>query len=75
MWLWSLGPGESYRAEPDPQGWHEMIFVIDGVLELVLSDDVQSYAAGSYAVYSTAQTYAYANPGPRAVRFIRNVIS
>ena len=33
MWLWSLGPGERYEAEPDPAGWHEMIFVTDGACD------------------------------------------
>lgn len=75
MWLWSLGPGDRYDAEPDPQGWHEMIFVTEGVLDLLLAENVRRYPAGSYAVYATAQTYAYANTGSVPVRFVRNVVS
>jgi transcriptional regulator with XRE-family HTH domain len=75
MWLWALGPGERYDAEPDPQGWHEMIFVTEGVLRLSLSGKDQEYPAGSYAVYSTSQTYSYMNSGTIPVRFVRNVIS
>ncbi|QRM54423.1 XRE family transcriptional regulator [Sinorhizobium sp. BG8] len=75
MWLWALGPGERYDAEPDPPGWHEMIFVMEGTLRLELSGKVRDYSVGSFAVYSTAQAYSYSNPGPAGVRFVRNVIS
>lgn len=75
MWLWALAPGERYEAEPDPQGWHESIFVIEGVLRLSLSGQEQDYPAGSYAVYGTSQDYAYANPGTTKLRFVRNVIA
>ncbi|AOF89582.1 helix-turn-helix family protein [Sinorhizobium sp. RAC02] len=75
MWLWSLGPGERYEAEPDPAGWHEMVFVTEGTLQLELSGTAKSYAAGTFAVYGTDRSYAYANPGTETVRFIRNVIS
>lgn len=75
MWLWTLGPGERYDAEPDPPGWHEMLYIIKGTLRLELSGAAQDHAAGSFAIYGTDQPYAYANPGDGPVRFIRNVIS
>ncbi|WP_262299262.1 helix-turn-helix domain-containing protein [Microvirga sesbaniae] len=75
MWLWSLGPGERYDAEPDPEGWHESIYVVEGVLRLTLSGQPKDYPAGSYAVYGTAQVYSYENLGQVRVRFVRNVIS
>ena len=75
MWLWSLGPGERYDAEPDPAGWHEMLFVIEGTLRLELSGAPSDYPAGSFAVYGTDRAYAYANPGTVPVRFLRNVIA
>lgn len=75
MWLWSLGPGDRYDAEPDPQGWHEMVFVTEGVLDLLLAEGVQQHSAGSYAVYATDQTYSYVNTGPVPVRFVRNVVA
>ncbi|WP_411033296.1 helix-turn-helix domain-containing protein [Shinella sp. BYT-45] len=75
MWLWSLGPGERYDAEPDPAGWHEMIFVTEGTLRLELSGSAKDYEAGGFAVYGTDQSYAYANAGPGTVRFVRNVVS
>lgn len=75
MWLWSLGPGERYEAEPDPAGWHEMIFVTEGTLRLELPDNMKDYPAGGFAVYGTDRSYAYSNPGESVVRFVRNVIS
>ncbi len=75
MWLWSLGPGERYEAEPDPQGWHEMLFVMEGVLTLELSGERRDHPAGSFAVYPSSQPYAYLNGQDAPVKFIRNVIS
>ncbi|MEI2297124.1 helix-turn-helix domain-containing protein [Ensifer sp. MJa1] len=75
MWLWSLAPGEHYGAEPDPQGWHEMLFVTEGALTLELSGERKRYPTGTFAVYSSAQPYSYINEGDDIVRFVRNVIS
>ncbi|WDZ79120.1 XRE family transcriptional regulator (plasmid) [Ensifer adhaerens] len=75
MWLWSLGGCERYDAEPDPQGWHEMIFVVEGVLTLMLGDAGKDYPAGTFAIYSSAQVYSYVNAGQETVKFVRNVIS
>ncbi|WP_093232772.1 XRE family transcriptional regulator [Sinorhizobium sp. NFACC03] len=75
MWIWSLDTGEQYDAEPDPEGWHEMLFVIEGVLTLVLSGTEKEYPAGTFAIYSSAQEYSYANRHSEMVRFVRNVVS
>jgi transcriptional regulator with XRE-family HTH domain len=73
LWLWTLGPGERYAAEPDPPGWHEMVFVIEGELFLEIEGGTRRIAAGDFAVYSSAQAYAYA--AAQRTRFLRNVIS
>jgi transcriptional regulator with XRE-family HTH domain len=75
MWFWSLGPGERYAAEPDPAGWHEMLFVTEGTLRLELSGAAKELPAGSFTIYATDQAYAYSNAGTLPVRFVRNVIS
>lgn len=75
LWVMSLGVGDSYTAEPDPQGWHEMIYVMEGGLRLELSGKVQIVNASDFVIYSSAQQYSYANAGETIVRFIRNVIS
>lgn len=74
LWRWSLGVGEHYQAEPDPDGWHEMVAVTEGRLRLELADGPVIVEAGDFAIYSSAQAYAYANAGDGVVRFIRNVV-
>ncbi|WP_280192323.1 helix-turn-helix domain-containing protein [Delftia sp. PS-11] len=74
LWSWSLGPGERYQAEPDPQGWHEMVFVTEGRLLVDLSEGAVAIAAGDYAIYSSAQNYAYVNLHEGVTRFVRNVV-
>ena len=34
MWIWSLAAGDSYIAEPDPESWKEMLYIIHGELTL-----------------------------------------
>ncbi len=75
MWVWSLESGDRYEAEPDPQGWHEMLFVMEGVLTLTLSGAEQDYPAGTFAIYDSAQPYSYANHRQETLRFVRNVVS
>ncbi|MDC9837376.1 helix-turn-helix domain-containing protein [Rhizobium binxianense] len=75
MWIWSLESGVRYDAEPDPEGWHEMIFVVEGSLTLILSGAETEYPAGSFAIYNSAQEYSYANRQPHLVKFVRNVVS
>ncbi|MBB1593497.1 XRE family transcriptional regulator [Achromobacter sp. UMC46] len=74
LWIWTLAPGEQYLAEPDPDGWHEMVYVIEGTLRLELSGVPQSVSADDFAIYSSAQPYAYFNDGDARLRFVRNVL-
>jgi transcriptional regulator with XRE-family HTH domain len=74
LWIWSLAAGEQYIAEPDPEGWHEMVYVIEGTLRLELSGSTQRIAADDFAIYSSAQPYAYFNDGDVRLRFVRNVL-
>ncbi len=75
LWSWSLGPGERYQAQPDPEGWHEMIVVVEGRLLVDLSEGPMTIEAGDYVIYGSAQDYAYVNLHEGVTRFIRNVIS
>lgn len=74
LWRWSLDIGERYQAEPDPEGWHEMVAVTEGRLRIELEDGPVTVEAGDFAIYGSAQSYAYVNDGPCVVRFIRNVV-
>jgi transcriptional regulator with XRE-family HTH domain len=75
LWSWSLAPGERYVSEPDPAGWHEMVTVTEGRLRIELEDGPLAVAAGDFAIYSSAQHYAYVNDGQGMARFIRNVVA
>lgn len=75
MWVWTLDAGDRYDAEPDPDGWHEMVFVTDGMLTITLSGKAAQFAAGGFVTYKTSQKYSYENRGKKPVSFIRNVIS
>lgn len=74
LWIWTLAPGERYLAEPDPQGWHEMVYVLEGALRLALSGVSQTVGTDDFAIYSSAQPYAYFNDGDSRLRFVRNVL-
>lgn len=75
MWLWVLGAGERYQAEPDPGGWHEMIYVAEGRLRLELDEGNRLIEQGGFAIFSSAQSYAYVNAGDGITRFIRNSVT
>lgn len=75
VWEWVLEPGERYVAEPDPPGYGEIIFVIDGVLTLELDGERKSFLPGETIKYRSDQHYAYFNNGESKVRFIRNVFT
>ena len=76
LWTWTLGVGDRYAAEPDPEGWHEMTVVTEGRLLIDLAEGPVTVEAGGYAIYSTAQPYAYVNVYADGVtRFIRNVVA
>ncbi len=69
-WEWRLEPGERYQAGADPQGWHVMIFVVEGRLTLELEDGVIDIARDAH-LFDSAQAHAFANRGLEPVRFFR----
>ncbi|GAA3882815.1 hypothetical protein GCM10022381_26340 [Leifsonia kafniensis] len=75
LWSWSLAAGDRYDAEPDADGWHEMILVISGQLLIQFENNELVLNPGDHSTYSSAQPYAYANPGKSTTRFARAVIS
>lgn len=75
LWSWSLEPGERYTAEPDAEGWREMIYVIEGNLSVLRGEEKQQVGAGDFLVFGSDQRYIYANEGEVLVRFIRNVLT
>ena len=75
LWSWTLAPGERYDAQADPAGFSEMLYVLEGELQLVLAAETRLLAMGDFFVFSSAQAYAYVNAGASTLRFTRNVAS
>jgi transcriptional regulator with XRE-family HTH domain len=75
LWSWTLAAGERYDAEPDPAGWHEMVVLTEGTLRIDRDEGPITLAPGDYAIYSSAQTYAYVNVHDGLTRFTRVVVS
>jgi transcriptional regulator with XRE-family HTH domain len=73
LWEWCLAPGETYQANPDPAGWHEMLYVIEGTLTLVLADERRVLPSRSSTTFPSDQPYQYVNEGTVNVRFLKNV--
>jgi transcriptional regulator with XRE-family HTH domain len=74
FWAWSIAAGERYQAEPDPPGYREAIYVIEGELTLELAETQQAVPAGALTVFPSDQIYAYANRGAGPLRFLRSVL-
>src|SRR3954454_2168248 len=71
LWSWTLAVGARYDAEPDPPGWHEMVVVTQGALLIERDEGPTTLRRGDYAIYASAQTYAYVNVHDGATTFIR----
>jgi len=75
LWTWALAAGDRYDAEPDPAGWHEIVFVTAGRLRIEREDGVSELGADEHAIYPSAQRYSYVPVGAETARFVRLVVS
>ncbi|RLM15348.1 helix-turn-helix domain-containing protein [Gibbsiella quercinecans] len=73
LWEWSLMPGERYDSVPDAEGWHEILYVLEGILTLQLENRTLTLCRGETHVFNSNQQYAYCNNSGQLLRFIRNV--
>ena len=74
LWLWSLGEGERYPSEADSGSWHEMLFVVEGLLVIEGADGRHEIGAGDFLIFSSDRPYVFANGGGGTVRFVRNIV-
>lgn len=72
-WEWRLEPGDRYRAGADPQGWHVMLFVVEGRLTLELPEGPRELEIGAH-LFDSTQDHGFANLTERSVRFFRSTI-
>lgn len=75
LWHWALAPGDSYDAEPDAEGWYDMVYVIEGQLTLEIGDQRWEVACGGFHVFKSNQRFSYRNLGDGLLRFVRNVVN
>jgi transcriptional regulator with XRE-family HTH domain len=75
LWTWSLGADEVYPAEADAANWHEMLYVMQGVLTVERDGEAPSrVAAGDFLIFTSDRPYLFANREADPVRFVRNVV-
>ncbi|MCY1424881.1 HTH-type transcriptional regulator SutR [compost metagenome] len=75
LWHWSLAPGDIYNAEPDADGWYDMLYVVEGSLTIVLAEETLQVESGGFHVFKSNQPFSYRNEGESLVRFVRNVVN
>ncbi|MFW2125376.1 cupin domain-containing protein, partial [Acinetobacter ursingii] len=59
LWTWTLAAGETYVAEPDQQGWQELIYVIEGELSLEFASGTHLVATGTSFLFDSSVPYCY----------------
>ncbi|BAP44454.1 XRE family transcriptional regulator [Pseudomonas sp. 21LCFQ02] len=76
LWEFCLEPGDRYDSEPDPEGWSEQVYVIEGQLSLRLGSHEQprQIAAGEFFMFPSNQTHSFCNDATTLLRFVRNVV-
>lgn len=74
LWFWQIAQNDYYLAEPDPEGWFEMVLVIEGQLTLKFDDRVEHLKAGDSSVYHSSQSYSYHNQSTGMLKFVRNAV-
>lgn len=74
LWHWQLAPGDSYHAEADAPGCHEMLYVHAGELEVQLPDRVCRVGSGQSLSFATDVIYRYHNPAPVLVCFSKSIL-
>ena len=69
-WEWRLEPGDRYEAGADPDGWHVMLFVTEGVLTVEVGDRKDTIRADGY-ILDTRNPHAYAHESEEPDPFFR----
>ena len=74
LWVWSLAPGDRYKAEPDRAGMRELIYVVAGVLTLHLEGKVHRLSVGDSLMFESDRQFEYRNGGKEVTQFLKNVV-
>jgi uncharacterized cupin superfamily protein len=63
LWDWTLEPGESHSSEAHAAGTRELLFVLDGPLELRVGQHAEVLATGDSASFAGDLAHEYVNAG------------
>ena len=74
LWHWSLAPGDHYQAEPDRTGVQEILYVIQGSIELEWNGQRIPLKQGDTLTFPSDLSYAYHNPSEVTARFMKHVV-
>ncbi|PPG50536.1 Cro/Cl family transcriptional regulator [Rathayibacter sp. AY2B3] len=75
LWTWTLGPGDRYDAQPDPEGWHEILLVTAGALLLEREgEEPVRLEPGRHLAFPTARHYSYVNAVDAVTTLVRIVV-
>jgi len=73
LWDWTLGPGERHCSEAHAARTRELLFVLDGQLELRVGQHAEVLAAGDSASFAGDLAHEYVNTGSAVARFALTV--
>jgi transcriptional regulator with XRE-family HTH domain len=73
LWDWTLGPGERHSSEAHAAGTRELLFVLDGQVELRAGQRAEVLATGDSASFAGDLPHEYVNAGPAMARFALTV--
>jgi len=74
LWRWQLAAGDSYYAEADAPGCHEVLYVLEGQLEVQLSQQHHVLQPGQSLTFASDQVYSYHNRTALACAFTKNIL-
>ena len=66
---WTLKPGSSYRAQPDPEGTDVLVLVTRGTLTMTVEGEPSQLKAGTAGHITADAGYVLANPGRAETEF------
>lgn len=74
VWDWHLAPGETFTAGVDPPGTQKLLFILDGVLTVRLTDSLLRVPAGHGARLPGDRPHGYENRDAQPLHFVGTIV-
>ncbi|WP_287882082.1 XRE family transcriptional regulator [Aquitalea sp.] len=74
LWRWQLAAGDSYHAEADAPGCQELLYVLEGSLQVQLLQQNHMLQAGQSLGFALDQPCSYHNQGAEPCTFTKSVL-